>query len=484
MRIPTTEEVTRELARRNFGEYVELVHDGRYTHGRFTRYLTDKVQEFIEAKTGNAYDILVLSVPPQHSKSTTITESLPAWYLGKYPTHRVVEISYNDDFAKLFTRRNHEKIERYGWQLFCTKIGTPDTANEFQLDNGVGSFISRGIDSGITGRPCELMIIDDPIKNRSDADSETMRAKLYDEWLNSYKSRLAVGAKVIVIMTRWHKQDLAGQLIQTERNVTVINFPVECLTESDALGRSLGDTLFPEPPVGKDKAWWNDFKQSYITTQGSRALNALYYGTPSSDEGGIFRRSWFMASLYKGTPDVGYTVISVDATFKDGKNSDFVSIQAWGKMGSDCYLLHRVKRIMGFVDTVEEVRKMISRFPDYNAIYIEDKANGSAIIDVLRRKYRAVIPVQPEGGKEARASAIAPMVEALNVHLKDTDGDMIDECCDFPNSDHDDDVDCMSQALNKLRNIIVLPNTVKAYDEYDPLEYEDQLESVLGYTGR
>lgn len=484
MQIPTTEEVLQELARRNFGDYVEYIHEGRYIHGKFTRYLTKQVQDFIEAKTGNAYDILILSVPPQHGKSTTITESLPSWYLGKNPTHRVIEISYNDDFASMFTRRNHEKIERAGQTLFGITIGSPDTATEFELSNGIGSFISRGINSGITGKPAELMIIDDPVKNRADADSETMRAKLYDEWLNSYKSRLANGAKVILIMTRWHKQDLAGMLMQTERNVTVLNFPVECLTESDALGRRFGDTLFPESPVSKDKAWWADFKQSYITTQGSRALNSLYYGNPTNDEGGIFRRQWFMQNLYQGVPDVGYTVISVDATFKDGKNSDFVAIQVWGKMGSDCYLLHRVKRIMGFVDTIEEIGRVIGLYPDYNAIYIEDKANGSAIIDVLRRKYRAVIPVQPEGGKEARASAIAPMAEAGNVHLRGTDGDMIDECCDFPNSDHDDQVDAMSQALNKLRNIIVVPNVKRVYDEDDPLEYEDQLGSVLGYTGR
>lgn len=484
MKIPTTEEVIHELSRRNFGEYVEFIHEGRYIHGRFTRYLTKRVQDFIEAKTGNAYDILILSVPPQHGKSTTITETLPSWYLGKHPTHRVVEISYSDEFAKLFTRRNREKIDKAGLELFGIRIGEPNTANEFVLDNGIGSFISRGVDGGVTGKPCELMIIDDPIKNRADADSETMRSRLWDEWLNSFKGRLANGAKVILIMTRWHKQDLAGIFMETERNVTVINFPVECITDTDELGRSRGDTLFPEPPVGKDKAWWEDFKRSYITTQGSRALNALYYGSPTSDEGGIFKRKWFTDNLYSSTPKIGYKVLSIDATFKDGKNSDFVSIQVWGKGGKDCYLLDRTKRIMGFVDTIEEIGKVIDRHGDYNAIYIEDKANGSAIIDVLRRRYRAVIPVQPEGGKEARASAIAPLVEAGDVHLRSVDGDMINECCDFPNSDHDDDVDSMSQALNKLRNIIVPLESVRVYDEDEPLDYEDQLAGVLGYTGR
>jgi predicted phage terminase large subunit-like protein len=323
------------------------------------------------------------------------------------------------------------------------------------------------------------MIIDDPIKNSAKADSKAYRDGLYSEWLKSYMARLAVGAKVIVIQTRWHKDDLYGRLMEENHNVTRINLPVICRKERDEIGRVYGDPLFPE--MGKDLKWWEDYKQSLISKEGSRAVNALFYGEPSSDEGGLFKREWFDQNRYTFLPRLAHKIISVDATFKDAKTSDFVSIQVWGKIGIHYYLVERVKKIMGFVDTIQTLREVIARHSDYNAIIIEDKANGSAIIDVLKREFVGVIPIQPEGGKEARASAIAPIVESGCVHLSVNDDDMVNECCDFPNADHDDDVDAMSQALNRLRNVVAEFEPVKD-DDY--LSEDDQVNNLLGYTGR
>lgn len=468
-------DVMKELSKRDYSEYIEYVHEGRYKHGKFTRYLTRAIQDFVEADTGHAYDILLLSVPPQHSKSTTITETLPSWILGKFPDSRIVEISYNDDFSKLFTRRNREKIERFGNDLFGIKVGNPDTANEFVIADHIGSFVSRGIMSGITGRACDFMIIDDPIKNRQDADSKTMRDSLFDEFTNSYKTRLAPNAKLIIIQTRWHKEDLFGKIAETEKNITILNFPVECEEAHDVLGRTYGEPLFPE--MGKDLKWLIDFKKSFTTTEGSRAWNALYRGKPTNDEGGIFKREWW--KYYDSIPDLAYKVVSVDASFKEGDKADFVAIQVWGKVDSNIYLVERFKKQMGFVETIETLNRIIARHLDYRAIYIEDKANGSAIIDVLNRRYNAVIPVQPEGGKEARAYAVSPIIEAGNVYIGKNHYDLVNEASDFPNSDHDDEVDCMTQALNKLRGIVAV--IVKI----DPERYneDDQAEEVLNYKG-
>lgn len=465
----------KELAKRDYSEYIEYVHEGRYIHGRFTKYLTRLIQDFIETKTGNAYDILLLSVPPQHGKSTTITETLPSWYLGKFPTNRVIEISYNDDFAKLFTRRNREKIEHFGKDLFDVTIGSPNTSNEFVLSNNIGSFISRGVMSGVTGRPCELMIIDDPIKNRQEADSQTIRDNIWDEWWNSYKTRLAPNAKVIIIQTRWHKEDLYGKVMVTERNVTRVNFPIECEEDRDILGRSLGDPLFPE--MGKDKKWLEDFKISYQNSDGTRAWNALYRGQPTDEEGGIFKRDWW--KYYTELPEYAYKVISVDANFKEGNKSDNVAIQVWVKLDSNMYLVEKFKKAIGFVDTIDVLNKIISRNMDYNVIYIEDKANGSAIIDVLTRRYSAVVPVNPEGGKEARAYAVSPMLESGSIYIKKEHYDLVEECSDFPNSEHDDQVDAMTQALNKLRNIVAVKHII----DKDRYNEDDQLEELLSFKG-
>lgn len=474
--IPRFEEVMAELSRRDYGEYVEYAHKGRYIHGKFTRYLTKQVQEFIQTDTGHAYDILCLSVPPQHSKSTTITETLPSWLLGKNPDARIILVSYNQDLAKSFNARNKDKIREFGKDVFGIEIGDTDNTEETSIKGHIGSIISRGIMSGITGKPADYIIIDDPIKNREEADSQTIRDKIWGEWLNSVKSRLGVKAKVIVIQTRWHQQDLIGMMVDNEPNVTYLNFPVVCEVDEDVLGRKLGDTLFAE--MGKDKAWWDDFRKSYLTKEGSRAMVALYYGRPSNAEGGLFKRAWFLNNLYEGTAKVNYKVISVDATFKDSSKSDFVAIQVWGKRENGLYLIEKHKNRMGFIETLETLNQVVQRHPDYNEIAIEDKANGSAIIEVMRRKYRAVIPVEPYGSKESRASAISPMVEAGDVHIKSEHFSLIDEAVDFPNSEHDDEVDAMSQALNRLRLVVAKDTVVKTEDDWD---YDDQVNDILAF---
>lgn len=472
---PTYDEVMIELSRRNYAEYVEYVHRGLYIHGRFTRYISKVVQDFVETDTGHAYDILCLSVPPQHSKSTTITETLPSWIMGKNPNARIFLVAYNVELAKRFLRRNKEKIRDYGQDIFGIQIGAVDNAEELTIGS-IGGIKSAGITGGITGNPAEYFIIDDPIKNREEAESDTTRAKIFDEWLNSVKSRLGVGAKVIIIQTRWHKEDLIGKIVETEKNVQYINFPVVCLDDSDELGRKRGEALFPE--IKKDEEWWKDFSLSYMSREGSRALNSLYYGKPTNEEGGIFKRKWFIDNLYEGSVQVYHKVIEIDATFKDTKKSDYVAIQVWGKNRNDCYLLEKHKKRLGFVDTVELISEIATRHSDYDEIGVEDKANGSAIVDVLKRKFRAVIPIEPYGSKEARASAISPMVEAGNVHLKSEHYSLIDEAIDFPNSDHDDEVDAMSQSLNRLRNVIAEPVPVKDEDEWD---YDDQVNDILAF---
>ena len=218
------------------------------------RYLCNRVQDFLEANTGHAYDILVLSMPPQHGKSKTITETVPSWFLGHNPTKRVIEISYSEDFAEKFGRGNRRKIEEYGASIFGISLAkSPNTATEFELDNHSGGMISRGITSGVTGNGCSLMIIDDPVKTQQEADSESSRGRLWDEWLSSYKSRLSAGAKIIIIMTRWHEDDLAGRVIGSEKNVQVLNLPLEAEEKGDPLGRNIGDALCPE--IGKDNKW-------------------------------------------------------------------------------------------------------------------------------------------------------------------------------------------------------------------------------------
>lgn len=440
-----------------------MVHEGRWFPGKHLVYICNKVQQLIEGKLNK--QILVLQMPPQHGKSQSITETLPSWYLGKYPTKRVIEASYGDDLAQRFGRRNKDKIERFGKNIFNIELSKrTSAATEFELSNGIGGMLSRGIMSGITGQPADLIIIDDPIKNRQEADSQTFRDRLWEEWLNSLKTRLSATGKVILIMTRWHEDDLAGRIIKEEGDkVELINLPCEA-EENDPLGRQPGEALFPE--IGKDKAWLEDFKRSYQTAEGKRAWLALFQGRPTAEEGNMLKRSWW--KWYKELPYIPVKIISVDATFKDSEKNDFVSIQVWGKNLANMYLIDKTKARMDFPTTIQAIKTMKAKHPDTIAIYIEDKANGSAIIQTLRTEIGGIIAVEPIGSKEARVSAASPQIEAGNVSLPELMPwvhDFVEECSAFPNGAHDDDVDAMSQAILKLKNMTAeLPQGEQIYN--------------------
>lgn len=460
-----------ELARQCYAEYVWYAHsarvkrpDGstkrvsRWFRSKHNDFICEQVQNFIESQTGNPYDILIISEPPQHSKSMTITETLPSWVYGKHPTWRVIEISYNEDFAQLFGRRNRAKTQEYGKTLFgVTLAKKPNSDVEFELSNRIGGMISRGVMSGVTGRPCELMIIDDPFKNRQEAESETYRRRVWDEWQNSFKTRLAPGAKVIIVQTRWHEADLAGMVIQYEPNVKVINLPCEA-EENDPIGRAVGEPLFPE--IGKDAAWLAQFKQSYINSPSSdgggiRAWNALFQGRPAPMEGAMLKRNWW--KYYTQVPDKFDRVIqSWDMTFKDSDGSDFVSGQVWGCRGADIYMLpDREYGRMDFVQTCEAFERLTARNQQAVEKLVEDKANGPAVIAMLRKKIQGIIPITPKESKIARASAVSPLIEAGNVWLPSPMlcpwiTDFVDECSVFPNGAHDDMVDSATQALTRL----------------------------------
>ncbi|MBQ1403625.1 MAG: terminase family protein [Oscillospiraceae bacterium] len=181
----------RELARRYYSEYLAYAYGDSWIRTRLSSFLAKKIQDFIETDTGHAYDILIIECPPQHGKSMTVSESLPSWYLGRHPTENIILASYDSDFAERFCRKNKEKIKSCGRNLFGIEIGAIDRAGEFELGNGKGRMISRGIMSGITGNPANLIIIDDPVKNQQEADSPAYRNRVWSEWQASLKSRLA-----------------------------------------------------------------------------------------------------------------------------------------------------------------------------------------------------------------------------------------------------------------------------------------------------
>ena len=435
------------LMRENYASYCYFVHKGKWIDTHFHKFLANRIQSFVETYTGNPYDILVLSCPPQHGKSLTVTETFPSWYVGKYPDRRCIIACYNDDFAGKFGRRNKAKIDEVGQFVFDIRL-KKSSDRDMEIADHDGGIITRGIMAGITGNAGDLIIIDDPVKNRLEADSSTYRERLWEEWENSIMTRTQAGTKIIIIQTRWHEDDLAGRVIANENFVEVVNIPVEA-EENDILGRNIGDALCPE--IGKGNKWLQDFKQRYA--DGKRAWNALYMGRPTSAEGNIFKREWWQ--YYDKLPEhIQLVGISVDATFKDSDTSDFVAIEVWGKLNNDYYLIDLIKRRMDFPETLKAIRYMADKYPNKHSILIEDKANGSAIISMLKHEIGGIIAITPQESKIARANAITGIVEGGNVYLprySDFTGEFVEEFASFPNGVHDDLVDACTQFINKFK---------------------------------
>ncbi len=434
--------------RDSYKAYCYYVHMGKWFDTAFHCFLADTVQEFIETETGHPYDILVLSTPPQHGKSMTITETLPSWFIGKNPDKRCIVACYNDDFAGKFGRRNKAKLEEYGGEIFGIEL-SKSSDRDIEVHKHAGGIITRGIMSGITGNSGDLIIIDDPVKNRQEADSKTYRERVWEEWQNSIKTRVQADTKIIVIQTRWHEDDLAGRIIEREPNVRVINLPIEA-EENDPLGRPVGAALCPE--IGKDDKWLAAFKEGY--KDGMRAWYALYMGHPTSEEGNIIKREWWQ--LYDELPErMPLIVISVDATFKGKEDNDYVAIEVWGRCNTDFYLIDLIRRHMDFPETLQAIRYMAGRYPDRHSIIIEDKANGPAIIAMLRHEISGIVPINPgKDSKLSRVNACAGLIEGGNVflprHAAFTE-DFIEEWAAFPNGANDDMVDAGSQFLNKFK---------------------------------
>lgn len=425
----------------------------RYVPTRLHKWLCTTVWKWLEEKTGNPYDILLLSMPPQHGKSLTITETLPSFYLGHYPEKRVIEVSYGSEFAKRFGKANKSKIQRFGG-LFGIAISSDAKSNvDWKLTNGIGGMISKGIMSPITGQSGDLIIVDDPIKNSQEASSETQRQNLWNEWQNTIMSRVQTGTKIIVIQTRWHEDDLIGRL-KDKPYTTYYNLEALNESEDDPLGRKIGEALCPE--MGKDEAWLANYKEGLTSgtideggESGLRAWEALFQGHPTNKEGNILHREWW--KYYEGQiTDLDQLIMSVDPAFKD--TGDYVAIGLWGKKGANIYLIDLVREHLNFQATMDVMLQKKYLY-DPSVILVEDKANGSAIIETLRKTVMGVVGVNPRDSKEERVNAVSFVIESGNVYLpKDRSftAPFVEECAQFPNGKHDDMVDQMTQALARL----------------------------------
>jgi predicted phage terminase large subunit-like protein len=449
---------------------LESPEHGRFpTPGALAQHLDPRTRQTpaLELLDRNLTDVaegrckrLIFSMPPQEGKSERASRRFPTWLLLRNPDLRIAIVSYELGVARRWGRVIRNDIAANPALGLAVRADT-SAAHEWQLEGALGGVYSVGIGGALTGRPVDILLIDDPLKGRKEADSPTFRNAVWDFWTDTARTRFAADTAVVVIQTRWHEDDLSGRLLSSPSAADwrYINVPAQAETADDPLGRQPGEYLLSAR--GRTPKDWEDTKRDV----GARTWASLYQGRPAPAEGGLFKRgNWrhYPASRAYARGDgsmwidgADEVIQSWDMAFKDTKGSDFVVGQVWARFGAEAHLMDQVRDRLDFPATCRAVQTLSARWPQANAKLVEDKANGPAVISQLRTTVSGLIAVNPEGSKYARASAISPFQEAGNVVLPDPAlapwvGEFIVEHSSFPNSPHDDQVDAASQALSRL----------------------------------
>ena len=437
------------MAKIDYEFYLEYVYRGLYNHARHTKLICEKLMQVEEGKIKR----LMIFLPPRHSKSMTVSETFPSFFIGKKPNRRVILISYGDILARKFGRSNKSKLDEFGEEVFDISLRSDNASvTNWGIESYRGGMISTGIGGPITGEGADLLIIDDPIKNRKEANSQTYRDMIWNEWQNTLLTRLQPNGAVILIMTRWHEDDLAGRLLNPEYGLIddwdILKIPALSENKNDPLGRKIGEPLWPE--FGFDKEWAAKTKKSI----GSQAWASLYQQRPSPQEGSIVNRNWW--KYYRQAPEKLDEVIqSWDCAFKETADGSYVVGQVWGRKGANKYLLDQFRARIDFTGTIRAIRTLSAKWPEGRLKLVEEAANGPAVISTLKQEISGIVPVRAQGSKEARLHAVAPDIEAGNVYIPDPSiapwiHDYVEELAAFPNGANDDQVDATSQALYRL----------------------------------
>ncbi len=414
--------------------YAAYCSEGKFQIFKHIEYLEDQILDALYNGGGR----FIVTLPPRHGKSEYLSKWLPAWYLDTFDDRNVILTSYGDDLATGFGRwvRNHFALNEH-----CISTLSEDStaANRFKIDGG-GEMITAGIGGPITGRGGHLLLIDDPFKNWSEANSARHRQAVRDWFDTTFYTRQEPQATIIVVQTRWHHDDLAGYLLENHSDEwKLINLPA-IAEEDDALGRPIGEALCPER---YDESALKDIEEGIP----SQHWNSLYQQRPSKQEGELFKREWWQ--YYDSLPSIIEKVQFWDTASKPGLSNDFSICATWGRAANGFYLLDLFKDKLEAPDLEQAILQQYNKHLP-SAVQIEDKSSGIAMIQYLQAKTTIpVIPYNPgQKDKELRAINATPLAKSKRLFLPRQESwvsDFIEEHSNFPNGVHDDQVDTTSQ---------------------------------------
>lgn len=388
---------------------------------------------------------------PTHNSEFT-SKYFPSWFLGTFPKKKVILGSYESSYAQTWGKQSRDTLKEWGPSVFGVSVDTNTRSGHFWRTDQGGYMWSVGVGGGVTGKGADVFLIDDPVKNDQEAMSPTFREKTWNWYRATAKTRLQPGGAIIIIMTRWHEDDLAGRLLDLSRRGEIepfeeVSFPA-IAEDNDLLGRERGEALWPERYNLK---WLTDTKADL----GTFWWNSLYQQRPVSEEGGIFHWDWWQ--YFREVPHKRKLRIqSWDTAYEESDSANWTVGGTWDEYSNGYYLRDVVRKRLEYPDLKRAVIREYKKWlPD--AILVEYMASGKSLVQDLKRDREIKVPIIAQqvnrASKQVRARAVSPQVEAGNVFIPESDhwvDDYLDELCRFPAAKNDDQVDMTSQALEYL----------------------------------
>lgn len=435
------------------GSFAQVASQGRWTPAKHLAYLDKAIVDAIEAAQAEQLDGLIVSMPPQHGKSMLCSHYLPAWYLGKYPDRRVILTSYEADFAASWGRKARDLLEQHG-SVFGVRVSRRSgAANRWDLEGREGGMTAAGVGGPITGKGAHLLIVDDPIKNDEEARSSTFREKQWQWWQSVATTRLRPGALMIVIQTRWNRDDLTGRILRqaedTGHRWRVVKFPA-LAEERDILGRQPGEALWPEV-----------FSQTRLeqvkATHTNYYWSSLYQQNPQAEGSAEWPDEFFGPDIwFNEWPDAwACKVVALDPSkgveSKFGDYSAFVKLMvSAGILYVDADLAIRNTRIIS--DTAAEIQRTFRA----DWFGVETNQFQQLLAEDLRRRGEELGVIMPlytinnDVNKLVRIRRLTPYLSQKQIRFKGGSPSaklLVEQLRDFPNGDHDDGPDALEMAI-------------------------------------
>jgi predicted phage terminase large subunit-like protein len=426
-----------------------------------SRYVPAKHHEVIAAALEEiekgSIQRLIITMPPRHGKSELASRRFPAWFMGKDPYRHTIFATYNEDTAKDFGRAVREIVQSNVYkQLFPTSKLRKGSASAEQLqtvEGGQAMFVGRG--GSLTGRGADLLVIDDPIKDREEAESKSTRDKMWAWFTDVAMSRLmSVGARVVIIMTRWHEDDLIGRLTDPKnpfyneeeaKHWKLLSLPA-LADDDDPMGRKPGEALWPER-----------FDETFLKRAQSlnpRGFASLYQGKPAPEDGDFFKKDWIKMYNPSELPQNLTIYVASDHAVSTDQDRDATCMIPVGvDENDDIWILPDVwwrraqtdDAVEAMIDIMERLKPMM---------WWAEKGHISKSIGPFLRKrmqergtYSAIDEVTPAKDKQTRAQAIRGRMAMGKVHFPRFAPWMQDaeqELLKFPSAKHDDFVDALA----------------------------------------